>query len=92
MVTSITPVNVHSPRSIVWINFVDDTSNRVDLGVFYFNGAHAKHVRNGVETLRVPTFGQNQEILQSTLTTFACAPSMRAEWLWGKTCKKPALS
>jgi len=35
--------------------------------------AHAKHVRNGVETLRVPTFEQNQEILQSTLTTFACA-------------------
>jgi|GEM_PF-3070113 len=32
---------------------------------------HAKHVRNGVETLCVPTFEQNQEILQSTLTTFA---------------------
>jgi hypothetical protein len=36
-------------------------------------GVHAKHVRNGVETLRVPTFEQNQEILQSTLTTFVCA-------------------
>jgi hypothetical protein len=35
-------------------------------------GVHAKHVRNGVETLCVPTFEQNQEILQSTLTTFAC--------------------
>jgi|GEM_PF-5560401 hypothetical protein len=35
---------------------------------------HAKHVRNGVETLRVPTFEQNQEILQSTLATFACTP------------------
>jgi hypothetical protein len=36
------------------------------------SGVHTKHVRNGVETLRVPTFEQNQEILQSTLTTFAC--------------------
>ncbi|MDP1546932.1 MAG: hypothetical protein Q8L87_13005, partial [Anaerolineales bacterium] len=35
-------------------------------------GVQASHVRNGVESL--PTFEQNQEILQSALTTFACAP------------------
>jgi hypothetical protein len=33
---------------------------------------HEKHVGNGIETLCVPTFEQNQEILQSRLTTFAC--------------------
>lgn len=38
------------------------------------NHVHAKHVRNGVESL--PTFEQNQEILQSTLTTFACTPKI----------------
>jgi|GEM_PF-1724556 len=37
-----------------------------------FESVYVKHVRNGVETLCVPTFEQNQEILQSTLTTFAC--------------------
>ena len=31
---------------------------------------HANHVRYGVESL--PDFEQNLEILQSTLTTFAC--------------------
>jgi hypothetical protein len=46
-----------------------------------WKGVQAKHVRHGVESGAVvaptaprhlPTFEQNQEILQSKLTTFAC--------------------